>query len=209
MYNKNIKLQDNLKIFNRYLNLPYLEKTEEIDLFLEYRRTGDLKIREKILNHNFKLIVQLAFKLKVANLPEAVSRGAFGLMQAFDSFKTDRGVIFRSYASHRIIGQIKRFDGFKEDLIHIPTNIKNELKNLTGKVEDLEKYYGDQLTSDEQARLLTGTCKKLKKLEKYKILFPVNHLSLDELRADKDNREHESYYESIPDPKSKSQKNYT
>ena len=89
-------------------------KNKQIEhMVAEYRKTGDHKIREKILLANLSLISYIAERLAIS-LPQSVelgdlkSLGILGLIDAIENYKPEKQVRFTSYAALRIKGSIMR-----------------------------------------------------------------------------------------------------
>ena len=79
---------------------PPLSKDEETRLF-EQMRQGDYKARDKIIEHNLRLVSHIIKKYYSSyEYPdELLSIGSFGLIKAVDSFKPEFGTRFATYAA--------------------------------------------------------------------------------------------------------------
>ena len=79
---------------------PPLSKEEERELFLRMRG-GDKKAREKIIEHNLRLVSHIIRKYYASYgaQDELLSIGSYGLIKAVDSFKSDIGTRFATYGA--------------------------------------------------------------------------------------------------------------
>jgi RNA polymerase sigma factor for flagellar operon FliA len=84
----------------------------ELDsLWKRYKSTGDLELRNRLVERYYPLVVFLAERI-LQRLPRCVegddlkSAGVFGLMSAIDGFDLSRGIKFETYCSVRVRGAI-------------------------------------------------------------------------------------------------------
>ena len=106
-------------IFNKkevhYINgsetlLPPLEKEEE-DYYLEKFKNGDIKARNKLIEHNLRLVVFIArkYETNTYNLEDLISIGTLGLIKGIQTFKIDKNIKLATYASRCIENEILMF----------------------------------------------------------------------------------------------------
>lgn len=71
---------------------------------LEQMAKGDKQARQKLIEHNLRLVVHIAKKYYAEenDRDDLVSIGTIGLIKAIDSFKPDKGIRLSSYASRCI-----------------------------------------------------------------------------------------------------------
>ena len=79
---------------------PPLSKEEEKELFSRMRE-GDMRAREKIIEHNLRLVSHIIRKYYASYgaQDELLSIGSFGLIKAVDSFKSEVGTRFATYGA--------------------------------------------------------------------------------------------------------------
>ena len=89
---------------------PPLSKEEEEYYFRAFKN-GDLKAKDKLIEHNLRLVVYVAKKYEVncSYFEDLISIGCIGLMKAIDNFDLSQGVKFSTYAVPMIIGEIRRY----------------------------------------------------------------------------------------------------
>ncbi len=120
---------------------------EEFDIqkaFDLLRKTGDTKIREKILLHYLQLARQIAGRMiislpKSVELEELISVGLMGLVKAIDRFDPAVGVKFETYAIPRIKGAI--FDSLRE-MDWAPRSIRAKARQIEEAVQKLTAKFG-------------------------------------------------------------------
>ncbi len=90
--------------------LPPLDKEEEI-ILLEKSNNGDIKARNKLIEHNLRLVVYVAkrFETNSFNLEDLISIGTLGLIKAISTFKADKNIKLATYASRCIENEILMF----------------------------------------------------------------------------------------------------
>jgi len=87
---------------------PPLEKEEEDRLFHRWRDTGDMAAREKLIEHNLRLVSHVVRKYYAASpdKDDLVSIGSIGLIKSIDSFDPDNGARFATYSAKCIQNEI-------------------------------------------------------------------------------------------------------
>ncbi len=89
---------------------PPLSKEEEVS-YVEASMNGDLKAREKLIEHNLRLVVFLAKKYEntKVDLEDLVSIGSIGLIKGVNTYKLDKNIKLATYASRCIDNEILMF----------------------------------------------------------------------------------------------------
>lgn len=80
---------------------------EERDCF-EKMKAGNLKARNKLIEHNLRLVAHIVKKyyMPINEQDDLVSIGTIGLIKAVDSFNADKGIRLSSYAARCIENEI-------------------------------------------------------------------------------------------------------
>ncbi len=104
-----------LKLFKKeifYINSPQmlpppLEKEEEEQCVVDFIN-GDSRARDKLVEHNLRLVVYVAKKFESSgvNIEDLVSIGTIGLIKAVNTFKADKNIKLATYASRCIENEI-------------------------------------------------------------------------------------------------------
>ena len=86
---------------------PPLSAAKEEEL-LEKSRNGDTDARNKLIEHNLRLVVFLAKKYENTNidLEDLVSIGSIGLIKGVNTYKLDKNIKLATYASRCIDNEI-------------------------------------------------------------------------------------------------------
>ena len=86
---------------------PPLTKEEEI-YYVEQSQKGDQKSRDKLIEHNLRLVVFLAKKYEntKVDLEDLVSIGTIGLIKGVNTYRLDKNIKLATYASRCIDNEI-------------------------------------------------------------------------------------------------------
>lgn len=89
---------------------PPLTKDEEAELF-EKMKEGDDRARDKIIEHNLRLVSHIIKKYysSYESPDELLSIGSLGLIKAVDSFKNNYGTRFATYGAKCVQNEILMF----------------------------------------------------------------------------------------------------
>lgn len=137
------------------------EKKATEDLFREYRETKSPLIRNEIVERNLGLTEILARKYSGRGVDhdDLVQVASFALVLAVERYDPDRGILFTSFATPTIIGEIKKH--FRETtwslkvprrLKEISTRIfeaKERIQETTGHVPTVQELAADLDVSEE------------------------------------------------------------
>ncbi len=125
---------------------PPLSKEEELDCILRAKE-GDIFARNKLIEHNLRLVVFLAKKYESTgyDLEDLVSIGSIGLIKGIETYKPDKNIKLATYASRCIANEI---------LMYIRKNKKRKTEvsledSLTYDAEGNELHLEDILGTDD------------------------------------------------------------
>lgn len=92
-------------------NLPKPLEKEELNNYFEKMKLGDMTAREKIINHNIRLVMYEIKKFSNTSydLSELVSIGLIGLIKSVDTFDMSKGLQFTTYSGRCIDNEILMF----------------------------------------------------------------------------------------------------
>jgi RNA polymerase sigma factor for flagellar operon FliA len=132
-----------------------VEKTEE-ELWFEYRRNRDPKIREAFIKQYAPLVKYVAGKVAVGmphnvDFDDLVGYGVFGLLDAIDKFDPEKNVKFKTYAVTRIRGAI--FDELRS-IDWVPRSVRQKTREVEETIGSLEAQLGRTATDQEIANSL-------------------------------------------------------
>ena len=83
-----------------------LSKEEEFDCLIKMRQ-GDKSARDKLINHNMRLVAHVVKKYSgTAEVDDLISVGSIGLIKAIDTFSVDKGTQLATYTARCIENEI-------------------------------------------------------------------------------------------------------
>jgi RNA polymerase sigma factor FliA len=127
--------------------------SESRRLWLEYRRTGDKALRDRLIINYSPIVKYVAGRL-ASGLPshveeaDLVSYGLLGLMTAIDRYDPARDIKFETYAIARIRGSI--IDELRT-LDWVPRSVRSRARNIERAIRELEAKLARAPTDDEIA----------------------------------------------------------
>lgn len=129
------------------------QTTVEYELFSEYKRTKDKKIRDELMNTYIYIaeILSRKFINRGIDYDDIYQVACMGVMYAIERFDPDRGVQFATFATPTVMGEIRRYFRDKGNFIRIPRT----LYEVFYKAECVRRGAdGNQRTPQEIARIL-------------------------------------------------------
>ena len=178
---------------------PPLKKDIEEDL-VRKSNMGDLNARNKLIEHNLRLVVFLAKKYDTTmyDLEDLVSIGTIGLIKGIKTYKLDKNIKLATYASRCIDNEILMFlrknkrrtkEVSFEDSINFhksiecqedKTTLEEEIKNLDDRDREIIEFrYGlgghKELTQKELADKLSISQSYISRIEK-KVIKKLKNL---------------------------------
>ncbi len=145
---ENSKSAENIMCYvcgNKALPQP-LDASEEL-LLLDEVKNGNLSARDKLVEHNLRLVVYIAKKFEMSGieLEDLISIGAIGLIKAVKTYSVDKNIKLATYASRCIENEILM-------QLRKNTRIKNEVsldEPLSSDGEGNELLLADIISIDE------------------------------------------------------------
>lgn len=139
-------------------------KTDDYkDLIIKYQDTGDLRLRDKIVEEHINLVYWVCKRILLpdnsfVDINDLFSYGIFGLLNAIDKFDVNKKVKFKTYAALRIRGAV--YDNLRElDPVSRQRRIQEK------KIQDVSDSYFEQNKKQISFRELSSILKiKLPKL---------------------------------------------
>jgi RNA polymerase sigma-B factor len=130
------------------------EEREELRRrFAEYARTRDDSLRDHLVNAHLGLAEYLArrFANRGEPLDDLVQVASIGLVKAVDRFDPERAVEFSTYATHTIVGELKRHFRDKGWAVRAPRRLQELYLRLGQVVATLSQQLGRSPTVAELA----------------------------------------------------------
>ncbi|MDR0998273.1 MAG: RNA polymerase sigma factor WhiG [Treponema sp.] len=175
------------------------EKSEE-ELWKEYCKTRDPKIREAFIKQYALLVKYVAGKIAVGmphnvEFDDLVGFGVFGLLDAIDKFDPGKNVKFKTYAVTRIRGAI--FDELRS-IDWVPRSVRQKTREVEEAIGALEAQLG-RIATDQEIASSMGIDEE----EYLKILMKISRtsvLSLNDVWFSGDENDKVSIGDSIESP---------
>ncbi len=135
---------------------PLLTQPEEVELTQRVRQ-GDFSARQKMIEHNLRLVVNIAkhYVNRGLSLLDLVEEGNIGLMHALDKFEPERGFRFSTYATWWIRQNIERAIMNQSRTIRLPVHVIKEL-NIYLRAQRHLEMHGSADIGPEDIAHLTG-----------------------------------------------------
>lgn len=133
-----------------------LTPDEERDLAQRVRQ-GDFNARQSMIEHNLRLVVNIAkhYVNRGLTLLDLIEEGNLGLMHALDKFEPERGFRFSTYATWWIRQNIERAIMNQSRTIRLPVHVIKELNVYLRAQRHLETH-GMPDAGPEDIAALTG-----------------------------------------------------
>lgn len=98
------------------------DKDKEYSLFKEYKETRDIKIRDELVEKYLYIakILSKKFINKGIDYDDIFQVASLGILYAIERFDPDRGVVFATFATPTVMGEIRRYFRDKGSFIKIP-----------------------------------------------------------------------------------------
>lgn len=163
-------------------------------LFAEYRRTGDLSIRNKLVENYSSIAEILAKKFagRGVEYDDLLQVAYEALITGVEKFNPDLGIQFSTYITPTITGMIKNYFRDYSRSIRLPRRIYSLSTKIKNETNDYYKEYGVKPTVKQLAEKLDASEEQI--LEAMEYRAPV---SLDATVTHEDG---EGYlYDVIPD----------
>ena len=111
---------------------PLLTKAESYVLIKEFQDTGSLDARNKMIEHNYGLLLKVSSKVlkdfnpKHITQDELIAEGVSGMVKAIGKFDLSLDFAFSTYYYFWIRESMQRYISSHETLIRIPINAQEE-----------------------------------------------------------------------------------
>lgn len=177
-----------------------LDARDEQEIWVEYVKTHDLKLREYLIRKYAPLVKYVAGKVAVGmphnvEFDDLVSYGTFGLLDAIEKYDPSKEVKFKTYAMTRVRGAI--FDELRS-IDWIPRSIRQKAKQVEKTVIELENRMGRTVEDEEVANELDLSLEEFHALVSK--ISGTTLVSLNDIWHGSEDSEDFSFIETIESP---------
>lgn len=165
---------------------------DENALFQKYRETGELAIRNQIVEQNLYIAAMIAKKFvgRGVEYDDLYQVASLALMKGIDRFDVTKGLKFSTFITPTITGEIKNYFRDRSRLVHLPRRVAELRADIKRATEALSKELGKIPTAREIAAYLSVSEEEI-----VDCLEAGNVVSLD---RPVDDEEGASFYDLMP-----------
>ncbi|MGH8719531.1 MAG: RNA polymerase sigma factor RpoS [Burkholderiales bacterium] len=144
---------------------PLLSSDEEHALALKVQR-GDLSARQKMIEHNLRLVVNIAkhYAGRGLSLLDLIEEGNLGLIHALEKYDPERGFRLSTYATWWIRQYIERAIMNQSRTIRLPVHVIKDLNIVLRALRYLETQLTRDATAEDVAHLLGRRLDEVRRL---------------------------------------------
>ena len=152
------------------------DETDEQELWREYARSKNPRIRDYFVVKYAPLVKYVAGKLAVGmphnvEFDDLVSYGTFGLLDAIEKYDASKEVRFKTYAMTRVRGAV--YDELRS-VDWIPRSIRQKAKEVERIIIELENKMGRTVEDEEIAEGYILTCQSKPQTENVEITYDLH-----------------------------------
>ncbi len=170
--------------------LPEPLTKEEEAKYVELASNGDKNARDKLIEHNLRLVVFLAKKYENTNvdLEDLVSIGTIGLIKGINTYKGDKNIKLATYASRCVDNEILMYlrkNKRKKGEVSFEDSLSYDSDGNELRLEDILGTEGDIVTKnlddETDKKLLTEEIEKLNGRDKQIMVLRYGLMGYEEM----------------------------
>ena len=129
------------------------DESELFELFREYRRTHDRRLRNRLIEANAQLAPALArrFANRSEPLDDLEQVAMLGVLKAVERFDPDRGTPFAAFAVPTVVGELRRHFRDQGWMVRVPRRVQDLHLRIGTVISELSQQLGRSPTAGEIA----------------------------------------------------------
>ena len=126
---------------------------EDKELFQKYRETGDVSVRNEIVEKYLYIASVLAKKFvgRGVEYDDLYQVAALALIKGVERFDESKGLQFSTFITQTITGEIKNYFRDRSRLVHLPRRVSELRVNLKRASDEIFSETGKNPTAKELA----------------------------------------------------------
>lgn len=152
--------------YGKLKDIPVLDNKTTRKLIEEYKRTQDVEIRNKLVEHNLRYVIYIIrrkYSQYMDKFDDLFQEGVEGLIKAIEKFDLKKNTHLSTYAYHWITQRINKYLS-ENSLIRTPQHITRLKTSINNTYHKIIEEKGDLPTSDEIAKQLNVPTYKVETL---------------------------------------------